>query len=143
MGGEAAQRIVLEREANGPYRSLADFVRRVPDLHRGGREPDRGRRVRPLRPGRREALWQLGLFIPSRASANKRAGRATAAGNCPRPSRRAGHVELRPMGAWDQMEADYAVLGLSPRYHPLGLLRTRLPEHYVTTVDLETSAGRA
>ena len=31
------------------------------------------------------------------------------------------------MGAWEQMEADYAVLGLSPRYHPLGLLRPHLP----------------
>ena len=30
LSGEAARRIVLEREANGPYRSLADFVRRVP-----------------------------------------------------------------------------------------------------------------
>jgi error-prone DNA polymerase len=34
------------------------------------------------------------------------------------------------------MEADYDVLGLSPRYHPLGLLRAKLPEHYVTTGDL-------
>ena len=40
------------------------------------------------------------------------------------------------MGAWDQMEADYDVLGLSPRYHPLGLLRSKLPERYVTTEDL-------
>ncbi|HEX3303182.1 MAG TPA: hypothetical protein VHR64_09890, partial [Thermomicrobiales bacterium] len=45
---------------------------------------------------------------------------------------------LKPMGAWEQMEADYAVLGLSARYHPLGLLRSRLPSHYVTTVDIET-----
>ena len=42
------------------------------------------------------------------------------------------------MGAWEQMEADYAVLGLSARYHPLGLLRSRLPAHYVTTTDIET-----
>ena len=47
-------------------------------------------------------------------------------------------VALRPMGAWDQMEADYDVLGLSPRYHPLGLLRSRLPAHYVTTADIDT-----
>src|SRR5262249_58969232 len=39
--------------------------------------------------------------------------------------------------AWDQMAADYAVLGLSPRYHPLGLLRWRLPDHFVTTADLD------
>ena len=36
-------------------------------------------------------------------------------------------VELRPMGPWEQMTSDYAIMGLSPRYHPLGLLRPRLP----------------
>ena len=47
-------------------------------------------------------------------------------------------VSLKPMGAWEQMEADYAVLGFSARYHPLGLLRSRLPAHYVTTTDINT-----
>ena len=31
------------------------------------------------------------------------------------------------MGPWEQMTSDYALMGLSPRYHPLGLLRPRLP----------------
>jgi error-prone DNA polymerase len=36
------------------------------------------------------------------------------------------------------MLADYEVLGLSPHYHPLGLLREGLPKVWVTTTDLET-----
>jgi error-prone DNA polymerase len=41
------------------------------------------------------------------------------------------------MGIWDQTGADYRILGLSPRYHPLGVLRPRLLESLITTVDLE------
>jgi error-prone DNA polymerase len=45
-------------------------------------------------------------------------------------------VELAPMSAWEQMSADYNILGLSPRYHPLLLLRSQLPAELVTTADL-------
>ncbi|MDQ3514745.1 MAG: error-prone DNA polymerase, partial [Chloroflexota bacterium] len=45
-------------------------------------------------------------------------------------------VDLPPMSAWDQMATDYETLGLSPRYHPLGLLRSHLPADLVTTADL-------
>jgi error-prone DNA polymerase len=44
-------------------------------------------------------------------------------------------VELRPMGPWEQMTNDYAIMGLSPRYHPLGLLRPRLPRAMRSTAD--------
>ncbi len=45
-------------------------------------------------------------------------------------------ADLKPMRAWEQMEADYAVLGLSPKYHPLGLLRSMLPRHYVSSLEI-------
>jgi error-prone DNA polymerase len=44
-------------------------------------------------------------------------------------------VELRPMGPWEQMTSDYAIMGLSPRYHPLGLLRSRLPRAIRSTAE--------
>jgi error-prone DNA polymerase len=47
-------------------------------------------------------------------------------------------VELTPMAPWEQMAADYNMLGLSPRYHPMGLLRPHLPKEIVTSVDLRT-----
>ena len=66
LSGDAARRIVLEREANGPYRSLADFIRRCPI------GPDAVENLIAVGAfdrfglSRREALWQVGLFIPSK-----------------------------------------------------------------------------
>ena len=42
------------------------------------------------------------------------------------------------MGPWEQMAADYDIIGMSPRYHPLGLLRARLPQHLATSKQLES-----
>jgi error-prone DNA polymerase len=47
-------------------------------------------------------------------------------------------VTLEPMPPWEQMAADYNTLGLSPRYHPLGLLRPHLPGAIVTSEALRT-----
>ncbi len=47
-------------------------------------------------------------------------------------------VELPAMGPWEQMAGDYAVMGLSPRYHPLGLLRPRLPRSIRSTSEIRT-----
>ena len=43
---------------------------------------------------------------------------------------------LRPMSDWDRMVADYAVLGLSPGYHPMAFLRSRLGEGVVPSAML-------
>jgi error-prone DNA polymerase len=138
LSGEAARRIVLEREANGPYRSLADFIRRCPV------GPDATENLIAVGAfdrfglGRREALWQVGLFIPSKrfGIGKKQPGERGRQISLPLPVEQ-DMVELKPMGAWERMEADYGVLGMSPRYHPLGLLRSRLPAHYVTTTGIE------
>jgi error-prone DNA polymerase len=143
LGEKPVQAIVLERAANGPYRSLADLVRRVPIPTAAVENMIVVGAFDRFGLARREALWQLGLFIPSRRFGKQFAGK--------QPGRQLplalpvgqDHVELSPMSAWDQMSADYAVLGLSPRYHPLGLLRPHLPEHLVTTVDLETLSDGA
>jgi error-prone DNA polymerase len=140
LSGDAARRIVLEREANGPYQSMADFIRRCPV------SPDAVENLIAVGAfdrfglSRREALWQVGLFIPSKRFG---IGKKRAADERGRQLSLALPVEqdmvaLKPMGAWEQMEADYAVLGLSARYHPLGLLRSKLPVHYVKTTDIES-----
>src|SRR4030095_11646118 len=36
-------------------------------------------------------------------------------------------VSLKDMSDWERMVADYGLLGLSPSYHPLALLRPDLP----------------
>ena len=140
IGEDAALAVEGEREAHGPYRSLADFVRRAPlareaveNLVVVGAFDDFGL-------GRREALWQLGLFVPvHRARSVGRQGAAGARGKqLPLALPVAQDmVELRPMTAWEQMAADYETMGLSPHYHPLGLLRPHLPGEIVTTAELE------
>ncbi|HUG16772.1 MAG TPA: OB-fold nucleic acid binding domain-containing protein, partial [Thermomicrobiales bacterium] len=39
---------------------------------------------------------------------------------------------------WERMIADYDVLGLSSRFHPIGLLRPVLPKGLATAVELDT-----
>jgi error-prone DNA polymerase len=52
-------------------------------------------------------------------------------------------VPLRDMDAWERMVADYGLLGLSPSFHPLGLLRERLPNDLQTAVQLHASRDGA
>jgi error-prone DNA polymerase len=49
-------------------------------------------------------------------------------------------VHLTDMDAWERMVADYGLLGLSPSYHPLGLLRERLPRDILTNAQLRAAA---
>ena len=142
MGEETARNVVLERIAHGPYRSLADFIRRVPLSAEAIENLIMVGAFDRFGIGRREALWMAGLFIPSRkVGVSKKAdsGRQLA---LPLPVEQ-DRVELRPMGPWEQMAADYAIIGMSPRYHPLGLLRGRLPKHLVTSTDLESDSMRS
>lgn len=137
MSEETARTIVLERIAHGSYRSLADFVRRAPLSLEAIEHLIMVGTFDRFGIGRREALWMAGLFIPSRKVGTARSSDTGRQLALPLPVDQ-DRVELRPMGAWEQMAADYAIIGMSPRYHPLGLLRTRLPQHLVTSRALES-----
>lgn len=139
LGKEAAIRLVAERQASGPYRSLPDLVRRV-ELRREQLESLAlvgtfdGFGLR-----RREALWQAGLFIPARAFGrrNDAAGREQGQQIALALPVDQDMATLSSMSAWDRMGADYRGLGLSPRWHPLGLLRPRLPAGLTTVSAAE------
>ncbi|CCF84221.1 DNA polymerase III subunit alpha [Nitrolancea hollandica] len=138
VGEDAARLIERERDLAGRYRSLADFVRRMPLKREAIENLIAVGAFDSFGLGRREALWQLGLFIPARGFGRPAAGSPAEPGRqqpLALPVDR-DMVELRPMSPWEQMAADYDTLGLSPRYHPLGLLRPHLPEEIVTTEDL-------
>jgi error-prone DNA polymerase len=135
---ETSERIVDNRRRNGQFRSLADLIRRVP-LHTDTLES-------LIAAGacdgfglqRREMLWQIGLFISSKGFRNrdtrKVAGRQLALAL---PTEQ-DHVELPATTSWERMSDEYRVMGLSTQYHPLYLIRSRLPQHMVSTRDLET-----
>ena len=135
VGEEVATHLVAEREESGPFASLADVVRRVPLRIEVAENLVAVGAADAFGLGRREALWQLGLFLPARGFGGK---------NGKFPGRQLpialpveqDMVELPAMGPWEQMAGDYAVMGLSPRYHPLGLLRPRLPRKIRSTAEI-------
>lgn len=139
LGEDLAQHMVAERRANGPFRTLGDFVRRtgcpfevVSNLIAVGAMSEFGL-------SRRELLWQLGLLLPQADPT----GRARTVRSLPgwgtRKPRTTNRqlafdlptepdmVHLQDMNAWERMVADYKILGLSPSSHPLDLLRRQLP----------------
>jgi error-prone DNA polymerase len=114
LGPAAAGRLDAER-ACGPYRSLADFCRRgglpraaIENLIVVGAFDSLGL-------ARRELLWQLGLLYrpPGPQAA------------LPLPTDQ-DMVALPAFTVNEELLADYAVSGLSPRYHPIGLARPAL-----------------
>ncbi|HET7035231.1 MAG TPA: error-prone DNA polymerase [Thermomicrobiaceae bacterium] len=155
IGEETALLIEAEREANGPYRSLADFVRRAPPRREALENLCAVGAFDGFGLGRREALWQVGLFIAPERHVVKDQDKGKDKAEPGAPPRvveqlalalpvEQDMVELPPMSAWEQMAADYQTLGLSPRYHPLGLLRPHLPPEIATTSALEALPdGRA
>jgi error-prone DNA polymerase len=52
-------------------------------------------------------------------------------------------VRLRDMTDWERMVADYGLLGLSPSYHPLALLRGDLPADVLTAEQVRGSRDGA
>jgi error-prone DNA polymerase len=134
VGVDVATRLVAERDANGAFQSLAAVMRRAPLRIEAAENLVSVGAADGFGLGRREALWQLGLFLPARGFGGNNG--KTPGRQLPIPLPVAQDmVELRPMGPWEQMANDYAVMGLSPRYHPLGLLRPRLPRAIRSTAD--------
>jgi len=143
LSEEQAMQIVAERQANGRFQSLADFIRRVvlpteivESMISIGMFDEFGLR-------RRESLWQLGLFVKP-----QRFGGATVKSQRRKGDRHAGiqialplpveqdMVEMSPLPAVVRMASDYRVLGMSARYHPMGLMRSRLPRGFITAETL-------
>jgi error-prone DNA polymerase len=85
---------------------------------------------------RRELLWQLGLLY--RPEGRERSIRQMA---LPLPSEQdmpaGAGFELRPVNEWEKMSADYLITGMSPRIHPMQLMRPRLHEGIVSTRMVE------
>lgn len=153
LGDDAAARLVAERDRHGPFRSLADVVRRVPLKRAAAESLAAVGAFDCFGIGRREAMWQIGLFIAPVAHTDRAVAPATVRDTSGRLRRRPVRqtitqraldlptgqdmVALPPMPTWDRMAADYAGTGLSSRWHPLGLLRAQLPAGIVSTRELE------
>jgi error-prone DNA polymerase len=135
---ETATATVGEREQNGPFKSVGDFIRRAPaKLKRTAIEAlmwvggcDRFGLTR------RELLWQVGLWLPPKASrSGDGRGRRQLEFALNHP-----HEQLAfgGLAAHERLLAEYATLGFSASGHPLSLVRNALPPGLTLNRDLES-----
>jgi error-prone DNA polymerase len=145
IGDDLAKAIVAEREANGPYRSLPDVLRRTGMPRNAAEHLISVGAMAEFGLGRRELLWQLGLLIGDtttlqfpRTKARGRQRQLSLA----LPTEQ-DMVQLQDMTDWERMVADYGLLGLSPSYHPLALLRRALPADVLNAEQVRASRDGA
>jgi len=133
---ETATATVLEREQHGSFKSVGDFIRRAPPkLKRtaiealmwvGGCDG--------FGLTRRELLWQVGLWLPPKASqSGDGRGRRQLELALNHP-----HEQLAfgGLAAHERLLAEYATLGFSASAHPLSLVRHALPPDLTLNRDL-------
>jgi error-prone DNA polymerase len=131
---DEASAIAQERQERGPYRSLADLLRRVSvrrevveRLIMVGAFDWTGLR-------RREILWQFGLLQPD-IRIRKR-GEATVQQLGLEIPIEQDMVALAPLSVWDKLRADYEILGLSVNWHPLLLLRSQFDASVLSATQI-------
>jgi error-prone DNA polymerase len=132
IGADLAKAIVAERDAHGPYRSLPDLLRRTGMPRNAAEHLITVGALAEFGLGRRELLWQLGLLVgetTTRERINPRVRHRQLALELPTDQ---DMVRLPDMTDWERMVADYGLLGLSPSYHPLALLRGDVPADVLT-----------
>ena len=115
LGASRAEPIVEARESGGPFRSLADVMRRT-GLQREALEGlVTAGALDSLVPDRREALWQVGLMY-------RPVGAQQA---LPFPVEQ-DMADLPSLTDWEAMLGEYRTMGLHPNGHLMAYLRPRL-----------------
>ncbi|MBT8398495.1 MAG: DNA polymerase III subunit alpha, partial [Gemmatimonadetes bacterium] len=144
-GEEIAEVIVAERERNGPFRSLPDFLRRTPatlkrpaieNLIWVGGFDDFGLT-------RRELLWQAGLWLGPETDPERTGGRDDHAQVELELADPYADLRFSAMQAEEQMVAEYRMLRFSASLHPLALIRDQLPPSTVSSGQLKELPNRS
>jgi error-prone DNA polymerase len=139
VGDELAAALVAERERNGPYRTLADLLRRTGLPRPAAQNLATVGALSAFGLSRRELLWQLGLLLPTPRGAVPIAADAVEGRPRQAPLRlptAQDMAALPEMTDWERMVADYGLLELSPSYHPMALLRPRIPPGVLTAAQV-------
>jgi error-prone DNA polymerase len=139
--GEEMESLVAERERSGDYAGIADLASRsgtgrdgLERLAWAGALDDLVGRggvwaPRALGGGRREALWEAGG-----AGTGRRHGGDVQMALPLEPPRA---PELKPLGDWERLIANYHSVGMTLDAHPLGLMRDDLDAEIQSSADLE------
>jgi error-prone DNA polymerase len=135
IGKDDAGALVAERDANGPYRDIADLARRSQLSYDGLEALVKGGACDGFWKPRRDLLWELGLVfraqsVPGTEGEMKQLPLELEA--------TAETPALRDLTRWERMLADYRHTSMSIETHPLSLLRPHLPEGTLSSEDLHT-----
>ena len=127
-GIETAIMVIAEREKYGPFKSLSEFLRRMPEsLSRkaienlilvGGFEN--------FGLTRRELLWQLGLWLGPKKNSGHRSIRNKQIQTELQLVEPDSTITFPEITATEQMVMEYRMLHFSSGFHPLTLLRKKL-----------------
>ena len=138
-GEEIAERVVAEREKNGPFRSLPDFLRRTPaalkrpaieNLIWVGALEDFGLT-------RRELLWQAGLWLGPETDPERTGGREDHIQVEMELADPYAGIHFGDMDAEERMVSEYRMLRFSASLHPLALIRDQLPKGTISSGQLK------
>jgi len=141
VGDDLAKAVAAERDRGGLFLSLRDLLQRTGMPRTAAEHLVAVGALSDFGLGRRELLWQLGLLLPQRLSTRVSAPPTTRQLALPLPIEQ-DMVTLPDMNTWERMVADYGLLDLSPSFHPLGLLRRRMPVDVLRAVDLRGAKDR-
>ena len=141
VGEAAAERIEYERDLDGEFVSLFDFVQRTSVSREATQNLIRVGAFDAFGLNRRELIWQLGLFwgdmhqskLSVKQQRQLRMPLATSQ----------DQVQLTDFTDYQRMTADYELLSLSPDRHPMQFLRAALGEGVASSRHLRSLPGDA
>jgi error-prone DNA polymerase len=136
VGKGDAEALVAEREANGPFRDVADLARRSRLSYDGLEALVKGGACDGFWKPRRDLLWELGLVfraqsVPGSNGETKQLPLELSPTTETPP--------LRDLTRWERMLADYRHTSMSIGTHPLALLRPHLPEGTLSSEELHVA----
>ena len=138
LSEDAALRIAGERQLNGPYRSLADLIRRVALRPEAQQNLIAAGACDCFGLQRREMLWQIGLFVsPKRFGARRRRGKHPGQQLPLALPTIQDQVTLPRTTLWQRMVDEYEIIDMNLHHHPLQLLRKQQPRGTSSSRDLE------
>ncbi|HZL54883.1 MAG TPA: OB-fold nucleic acid binding domain-containing protein, partial [Solirubrobacteraceae bacterium] len=118
VAAEEVSALVRAREEGGPFTSVAELAARVPAARPSLEQLAWSGACDAIAGERRRALWDLGVSTPGRrVPGGTQLALALDAGASP---------QLRELGRWEKLLADYATSSVTLSDHALAILRPRL-----------------
>jgi error-prone DNA polymerase len=152
--GEEMEALVVERDRSGDYAGIADLASRS-GASRDGLERLAWAGALDDLVGRRDSKSTYGsLSVPSAALSGRREA-LWEAGGAGTGRRHGGDLqmalslepprapELKPLGDWERLIANYHSIGITLDAHPLGLMRNDLDDEVQSSADLERADNGA